>query len=49
MPGGKLYFEINEKKGGELCRLFESAGYSEVNVINDINGKNRFIKGKLNG
>ena len=49
MPGGKIYFEINEKKGGEMCRLLESAGYSKVIVINDINGKNRFVKGTLNG
>jgi release factor glutamine methyltransferase len=49
IPGGKLYFEINEKKSGEMCRLLESTGYSEVKIIDDINGKNRFVKGKLNG
>lgn len=49
MPGGKIYLEINEKKGEEMCILLESAGYSKVNVINDINSKNRFIKGTLNG
>ena len=49
VPGGKLYFEINEKKGGEICSLLESAGYSEINIINDINSKNRFVKGRLNG
>ena len=31
MPGGKVYFEINEKKGSEMCSLLESAGYSEIN------------------
>lgn len=49
IPGGKLYFEINEAKGGEMCRMLESAGYSEVKIIDDINGKNRFAKGRLNG
>jgi release factor glutamine methyltransferase len=49
MPGGKLYFEINENKGREILRLLESAGYSEVKIINDINGKNRIIKGMFNG
>ncbi|MBA4321448.1 MAG: peptide chain release factor N(5)-glutamine methyltransferase, partial [Odoribacter sp.] len=48
-PGGKVYFEINENKGPEVCRLLESAGYSDVIIIDDINGKNRFVKGRLNG
>ena len=48
IPGGKLYFEINETKGGEICRMLESAGFSEVKIIDDINGKNRFVKGRLN-
>ena len=48
-PGGKIYFEINENKGEELSRLLKSAGYSEIMIIQDINGKNRFIKGRLNG
>jgi release factor glutamine methyltransferase len=49
IPGGKLYFEINEAKSKEMCRLLESAGYSEVKIIDDINGKNRFVKGRRNG
>jgi release factor glutamine methyltransferase len=49
IPGGKLYFEINEAKGREMFRMLESAGYSEIKITDDINGKNRFIKGRLNG
>jgi len=48
-PGGKLYFEINERKGTEISRLMESSGYTDVTIINDLNGKNRFVKGILNG
>jgi release factor glutamine methyltransferase len=48
-PGGKAYFEINEKKGEEMHRLMEAKGYSEVVVAKDINGKNRFVKGRFNG
>jgi release factor glutamine methyltransferase len=48
-PGGKIYFEINEKKGIELSALIESAGYTEVKIIDDINRKNRILKGRLNG
>jgi release factor glutamine methyltransferase len=48
-PGGKIYFEINEKKGIEMSSLVEAKGYTEVTVVNDINGKNRFVKGRFNG
>jgi release factor glutamine methyltransferase len=48
-PGGKIYFEINEKKGIEMSSLVEAKGYTEVMVVNDINGKNRFVKGRFNG
>lgn len=48
-PGGKLYLEINEKKGYEVNRLLLSAGFHDVQIIKDINGKNRIVKGTLNG
>jgi release factor glutamine methyltransferase len=44
--GGKVYFEINEAMGSEMIRLFESFGYSGTEVVKDINGKDRIIKGK---
>jgi release factor glutamine methyltransferase len=49
IPGGRIYFEINETRGAEMERLLESNRYSEVKIINDINGKNRIIKGRKNG
>jgi release factor glutamine methyltransferase len=48
-PGGKLYFEINEKKGSEISNLLVLSGYNDVRNINDLNGKNRIVKGTLNG
>jgi release factor glutamine methyltransferase len=48
IPGGKIYFEINEKKGKDICNLLESSGYNEVKIIDDINGKNRIVKGIRN-
>jgi release factor glutamine methyltransferase len=48
-PGGKVYFEINEKKGIEISRMMEAKGYTEVMIVNDINSKNRFVKGLFNG
>jgi release factor glutamine methyltransferase len=48
IPGGKLYFEINQNMGDEIQQLLVSAGYSGVQIIMDINGKNRFAKGIMN-
>jgi len=46
-PQGKIYFEINENKGREICALLESAGYSEVKIVKDINSKERIVKGVM--
>ena len=46
---GKIYFEINEALGKEIFRLFAASGYSEIRIINDINGKQRFVTGIKNG
>ena len=42
---GRLYFEINEVMGKSMVRLFESFGYSHIEIIADINNKERIIKG----
>jgi len=48
LSGGRLYFEINEAMGKALAKLYEEYGYSEIEVIKDINGKERIIKGRKN-
>jgi release factor glutamine methyltransferase len=45
IPGGRFYFEINEAMGKSMVQLLESFGYSEIEVVKDINGKERIIKG----
>jgi release factor glutamine methyltransferase len=45
LPGGRLYFEINEAMGKSMVQLLESAGYSGVEIVADLNGKDRIIKG----
>ena len=45
-PGGKLYFEINEKYGIEVAELMQSLGYSDVQVLKDLNGKERIAVGR---
>ena len=46
-PGGKLYFESNEQYAFQVAELLNRMGYSEVNVLKDINGKNRMIAAHL--
>ena len=48
LPGGRLYFEMNEAMGRSLVNLMESCGFSEIEIVSDINGKERIIKGRKN-
>jgi len=41
---GRLYFEINEYLGVEMKGLVKSLGFSEVNLHQDINGRNRMLE-----
>lgn len=41
---GLLYCEINEALGGETAKVFESYNYTDVRVIKDLNGKDRFVR-----
>jgi release factor glutamine methyltransferase len=49
VPAGKVYFEINEAFGKEMSWLFKEYGYSAIEVIRDLNGRERIIKGIRNG
>jgi len=49
VAGGRLYFEINEALGHNMIRLLSSSGYSDVQVVKDLNNKDRIIKGTKNG
>lgn len=49
LPSGKLYFEINETMGKPMTQLLESSGYARIEIIKDINSKERMIKGMKNG
>ena len=40
---GHLFFEINERFGVEIRNLVLSCGFSEVKIIKDIHGKERFV------
>lgn len=47
VPGGSCYFEINEKYGEEMRRLMKDKNFTDIRVIRDLNGKDRFVSGKL--
>ncbi len=44
---GHIYFEINEAFGKEMIDLMVNHQYSNIQLIKDINGKDRFLKASL--
>jgi release factor glutamine methyltransferase len=48
LPGGKVYFEINEAMGKPMADLVESFGFFNVEIVSDLNGRKRIIKGRKN-
>ena len=48
LPGGLLYFEINEMMGSSLVSLLELFGFYDIEVVSDLNDKERIIKGRKN-
>ena len=41
---GKCYVEINEHFGAETKKVFEERNYKNVEILRDINGKDRFVR-----
>ena len=46
-PNGKLYFEINEYLGKEMMALLEAFGFKNIQLKQDLFGKDRMICGVL--
>jgi release factor glutamine methyltransferase len=44
VPGGKLYFEINEKYGAAVCSMMEDLGFN-AELFSDLHGKARMVRG----
>lgn len=42
-PGGRIYFEINNKFGKETANLLSACGFSSVNITKDMYGLDRFV------
>lgn len=49
LADGRIYFEINEAMGKQMVHLMEKFAYSEIEIIPDINGKERMLKAKKDG
>ena len=47
--GGTLWLEVNENLASETARLFSDDLYRQVHILNDIRGKQRFIKAERHG
>jgi release factor glutamine methyltransferase len=43
-PGGSLFVEINEALGNEVADLFRSAGFADVQLKKDMQGKDRMVR-----
>jgi release factor glutamine methyltransferase len=46
LPGGKIYFEINEAMGQSMVYLLKGSGYTGIELVKDLNGKDRIVKGE---
>ena len=44
-PGGTLYFEINREHGAATVSLLEDAGFVQVELLKDLSGNERIVKG----
>jgi release factor glutamine methyltransferase len=42
--GGNIYVEINEKSGSETVNIFSPDSFSSIHLLQDMYGKDRFIK-----
>ncbi|MFA7116316.1 MAG: HemK/PrmC family methyltransferase [Bacteroidales bacterium] len=42
--GGRAYFEINEALGTPVKALYEKKGFSDVEILQDMHKKNRFVR-----
>ncbi len=48
-PAGKIFVEINETLGEEVCAVFKEYGFSDTQTVQDIFGKDRIVIARLIG
>lgn len=45
--GGFLFLEIGSEQGESLRRILEESGFSDISVLRDFSGRDRFVKGRM--
>lgn len=45
--GQHLFFEINERFGQEVCDMLKEEGYTDIQLHQDIYGKDRIVEGRI--
>lgn len=48
-PGGRVLFEIGYDQGADVSRFMEAQGFCEIEVIKDLAGLDRVVKGRYPG
>ena len=46
-PGGRLYLEIGMSQGAAVASLLKAAGFSDIQIIRDLAGRDRIVKGSM--
>ena len=49
VPGGRIYLEIGWNQAEDVCRLLKEQGAEEIEVIRDLAGQNRAVRGRMPG
>lgn len=44
VPGGYLYFEINEAYGQEVCKMLKELGFQSILLRKDLSGRDRMVR-----
>lgn len=47
LPNGSLFFEIGEEQGEAVFKILADNGYKEIQIIQDMYGKDRIAKAKI--
>ncbi len=46
-PGGRFYLEIGMAQGAAVASLLEAAAFSDIQIIRDLAGRDRIVKGSM--
>ncbi len=47
LPGGMLFFEINEQYGRDVSDLLQNYNFTDIRLKQDLSGRDRFVYGRM--